>query len=288
MLLCKMKYFKLIKFSHTIFSLPFALIGFLFALKNTHAILPSWAVVIYILLALIAARTAAMAFNRWADYKWDAKNPRTQNREIPAGIIKPSQALMLTIASAVAFIVLAGLINEICMYLSHIALLIIMGYSYTKRFTSLAHLVLGVGLGIAPAATYIAVTGYFDINLLWLCFAVMFWVAGFDIIYALQDMEFDRQHQLKSIPAWLGYSGSLLLAAIFHLITIGLLLIYIHFVDGGWYATVGGILFALLIVYQHIDVHRNGLKKVNLAFGTLNGIASVILGAGYVVEWFCR
>lgn len=281
-----MKYFKLIKFSHTIFSLPFALIGFLFALKNSD-IRPDWLVVVYIVLALVAARTAAMAFNRWADYTWDAKNPRTQKREIPAGIIKPSQALVLAIASAIAFVVLAGLINELCLYLSPVALLIILGYSYTKRFTSLAHLVLGIGLGIAPAATYIAVTGNFDSGLLWLCFGVMFWVAGFDIIYALQDMEFDREHKLKSIPAWLGYSGSLKLAAIFHLITTGLIFIYIHCVDGGWYAMTGGILFTLLIIYQHADVHRNGLKKVNLAFGTLNGVASVIFGLGYVVEWFC-
>lgn len=279
-----MKYLSLIKFSHTIFSLPFALVGLLYALKTT-SIRPDWTVLLYILLALVAARTAAMAFNRWADQAWDARNPRTRMREIPAGIIKPKQALLLAIMSAIVFVVLAGLINQLCLYLSPVALLIILGYSYTKRFTSLAHVVLGVGLGIAPAATYIAVTGSFDPALLWLCFGVMFWVAGFDIIYALQDMDFDREHHLHSIPAWLGYKGSLQLAAIFHLLTTASMFVYIHCVDGGWYALSGGILFTLLIVYQHFDVHRNGLKKVNLAFGTLNGIASVIFGLGYVVEY---
>lgn len=279
-----MKYFKLIKFSHTIFSLPFALIGFLLATKQ--APMPTWPVVVFIALALVAARTAAMAFNRWADYKWDGKNPRTKNREIPTGIIKPAQALTLAITASVVFVILAGLINEICLFLSPVALIIILGYSYTKRFTSLAHVVLGVGLGIAPAATYIAVSGMFEPGLLLLCFGVMFWVAGFDIIYALQDMEFDREHKLRSIPVWLEYSGSLRLAAIFHLLTIGLMFLYIHYIDGGWYAMVGGILFSLLIVYQHIDVHRNGLKKVNMAFGTLNGVASLIFGLGYVLEYF--
>ncbi|PKP03672.1 MAG: 4-hydroxybenzoate octaprenyltransferase [Bacteroidetes bacterium HGW-Bacteroidetes-6] len=279
-----MKYFKLIKFSHTIFSLPFALIGFLLATKQ--APMPTWPVVMFIVLALVAARTAAMAFNRWADYRWDGKNPRTKNREIPTGIIKPAQALTLAITASVVFVILAGLINEICLFLSPVALIIILGYSYTKRFTSLAHVVLGVGLGIAPAATYIAVSGMFEPGLLLLCFGVMFWVAGFDIIYALQDMEFDREHKLHSIPVWLEYSGSLRLAAIFHLLTIGLMFLYIHYIDGGWYAMVGGILFSLLIVYQHIDVHRNGLKKVNMAFGTLNGVASLIFGLGYVLEYF--
>ena len=201
------RYLRLIKFSHTIFSLPFALVGFLFALYSGFE-LPSWLTALWILLALVAARTAAMSFNRWTDHRIDAKNPRTQNREIPAGVIKPTQALVLTIISSAIYVLLAALINELCLWLSPVALLVILGYSYTKRFTALAHIVLGIGLGIAPAATFIAVTGTFDPGLLFLCFGVMLWTAGFDIIYALQDMEFDREVKVYSIPDAIGYQNA--------------------------------------------------------------------------------
>ena len=282
-----MKYLKLVKFSHTIFSLPFALTGFLFAVDSGYT-LPQPLIIVWIVLALVAARTAAMAFNRWADYRMDARNPRTKNREIPAGVIKPAQALMLTIFSAVAFIILAGLINEICLYLSPVALLVILGYSYTKRFTALAHIVLGIGLGIAPAATFIAVTGTFDPGLLFLCFGVMLWTAGFDIIYALQDMEFDRQEKLHSIPATLGYKRSLLLAALFHAVSIMLMFHFGFIVYGDIIALSGVVLFSLMLVYQHLIVRMYGLKKINLAFGTMNGVASLVFGAAYLVEFLLR
>jgi len=279
-----MKYLKLVKFSHTIFSLPFALTGFLFAVDSGYT-MPQPLIIVWIVLALVAARTAAMAFNRWTDYRMDARNPRTKNREIPAGVIKPAQALMLTIFSTVAFIILAGLINEICLYLSPVALLVILGYSYTKRFTALAHIVLGIGLGIAPAATFIAATGTFDPGLLFLCFGVMLWTAGFDIIYALQDMEFDRNEKLHSIPAAIGYKNSLLLSAAFHAISITLIFLFWLYMYGNNISLTGVVLFSLMLVYQHIDVHRHGLKKINLAFGTMNGVASLVYGAGYLIAF---
>jgi len=281
------RYFRLIKFSHTIFSLPFALVGFLFALYSGFE-LPSWLTALWILLALVAARTAAMSFNRWTDHRIDAKNPRTQNREIPAGVIKPTQALMLTIISSAVFVLLAALINELCLWLSPVALLVILGYSYTKRFTALAHIVLGIGLGIAPAATFIAVTGTFDPGLLFLCFGVMLWTAGFDIIYALQDMEFDRQEKLHSIPATLGYKRSLLLAALFHAVSIMLMFHFGFIVYGDIIALAGIVLFAALIIYQHLIVRLYGLKKINLAFGTMNGVASLVFGAAYLLEFVLR
>lgn len=278
------RYLRLIKFSHTIFSLPFAAVGFLFALDSGFE-LPSWLTALWILLALIAARTAAMAFNRWTDYRIDAKNPRTQQREIPAGIIKPAQALMLTIISSAVFILLATLINELCLWLSPLALLVILGYSYTKRFTSLAHVVLGIGLGIAPAATFIAVTGTFDPGLIFLCFGVMLWTAGFDIIYALQDMEFDRSEKLHSIPAAIGYKNSMWLSAAFHAISITLIFSFWFYIYGNSIALAGVILFSLMLIYQHIDVHLHGLKKINLAFGTMNGVAALVYGTAYMMEF---
>ncbi len=278
------QYFRLIKFSHTIFSLPFAVVGFLFAIDQQYKI--EWHTAIFILLALIAARTAAMAFNRWADKVYDAKNPRTSKREIPAGYVKPFQAMMLTIVSSAVFVFLSALINELCLILSPVALLVIIGYSYTKRFTFLSHLILGVGLAIAPAAAFIAVSNTFDVGLLFLCFGVLFWVAGFDIIYALQDIEFDKQEKLHSIPSKLGYKRSLQLAALFHLISILLMFHFGFIVYGDFIALLGIILFSLMIIYQHINVRLHGLKAINLSFGTMNGVASLFFGAAYLLDFF--
>jgi len=277
-------YFRLIKFSHTIFSLPFAVVGFLFAIDKQYKI--EWHTALFILLALIAARTAAMAFNRWADKVYDAKNPRTSKREIPAGNVKPLQAMLLTIVSAAVFVFLSALINELCLILSPVALLVIIGYSYTKRFTFLSHLILGIGLAIAPAATFIAVSNTFDVGLLFLCFGVLFWVAGFDIIYALQDIEFDKQEKLHSIPSKLGYKRSLQLAALFHLISILLMFHFGFIVYGDFIALLGIILFSLMIIYQHINVRLHGLKAINLSFGTMNGVASLFFGAAYLLDFF--
>ena len=277
-------YLKLIKFSHTIFSFPFALIGFLFALDSGYE-LPSWLTITYIVLAIVFARTTAMDFNRWADWKIDLKNPRTKNREIPKGIIKPKQALNLTIISSVIFIILAGLINELCLWLSPLALFIILFYSYSKRFTYLTHFILGIALGIAPAATYIAVTGSVDPQLILLCLAVVFWVSGFDIIYSLQDQGFDNENNLFSIPAKFGTKKSLRLSAVLHIMSIIMLFLFWLFVYNSYISLIGIILFAIMLIYQHIDIRKNGLKKINLFFGIMNGSASTILGIFYLIDF---
>ncbi len=207
-------YFSLIKFSHTIFALPFAIIGFALAIHSGKALF-SLEKLILVVLCMVFARSAAMAFNRYIDRKFDAKNPRTSNREIPAGIISPKAALLFVFLSALAFMGAAYFINPLCFYLSPVALLVILGYSYTKRFTPLCHLVLGAGLALAPIGAYLALTEEFDALPLILSFAVFFWVSGFDIIYALQDDEFDHSQALNSIPVFLGRKKALLLSRFF-------------------------------------------------------------------------
>ncbi len=269
------KYLSLIKFSHTVFALPFALIGFAMAIYTgkAHFTLEK---LILVVLCMVFARSAAMAFNRFIDRQFDAKNPRTATREIPAGIISPKAALLLVIISSAAFICFAFLINNLCFYLSPIALLVILGYSYTKRFTPLCHLVLGAGLALAPIGAYLAMTEQFDLPPVILGFAVFFWVSGFDIIYALQDDEFDKSQSLKSIPVFLGRSKALLLSRIFHLLCVALLA-GVYFIGGfGWLFAIGLFVFVLLLIYQHLLVKPDDLSKVNLAFGTTNGIASVV------------
>ena len=291
------KYLSLIKFSHTIFAMPFALIGFFLGIRHLHfldtSITPPGYVLIYtkwhltihfilVILCMIFARSAAMAFNRWLDAKYDAKNPRTAIREIPAGIIPPRNALFFTITCSSLFIVCTYFINSICFYLSPLALLVVLGYSYTKRFTALCHLVLGVGLSLAPIGAWLAVTGSFAILPILFSFTVLFWVSGFDIIYALQDEDFDRQNNLYSIPAITGKIKALRISELLHLFSIVCVIyagIYGHFKI--WYWT-GVILFTVLLIYQHLLVKPNDLRKVNIAFFTTNGIASVIF-AGFVL-----
>lgn len=269
------KYLSLIKFSHTIFALPFALIGFTLGVYSGKAVF-SIEKLILVMLCMVFARSAAMAFNRYIDRVFDARNPRTAAREIPAGLITPRAALMLVFISSVAFMVCAFFINALCFYLSPVALLVILGYSYTKRFTPLCHLVLGAGLALAPIGAYLALTEQFDLAPLILSFAVFFWVSGFDIIYALQDDEFDKGQSLQSIPVFLGRSKALALSRVFHTIC-ALLLISLFFTGnfGGLYLFGLGTFIGLLI-YQHLLVKPNDLSKVNLAFGTTNGIASVV------------
>ncbi len=291
------KYLSLIKFSHTIFAMPFALIGFFLGIRYLHfwdtsitpglqvLIYPNWyltIIFILVILCMIFARSAAMAFNRWLDAKYDAKNPRTAIREIPAGIIQPRNALFFTIACSGLFIVCTYFINSICFYLSPLALLVVLGYSYTKRFTAFCHLVLGVGLSLAPIGAWLAVTGSFAFLPILFSFTVLCWVSGFDIIYALQDEEFDRQNNLYSIPVITGKIKALRISELLHLFSVGCVIyagIYGHF--GIWYWT-GAILFTGLLIYQHLLVKPNDLSKVNIAFFTTNGIASVIF-AGFVL-----
>jgi 4-hydroxybenzoate polyprenyltransferase len=235
---------------------------------------------------MIFARSAAMAFNRWLDKNFDAKNPRTAIREIPAGIIKSNNALFFVIANCLLFIVCTFFINKICFYLSPVALFVVLFYSYTKRFTALCHLVLGVGLSLAPIGAYLAVTGQFALLPILFSFSVLFWVSGFDIIYALQDEEFDKSSQLHSIPAALGKSKALIVSNLLHVLSAACVIsagIYGHF--GLWY-WIGVTIFCGLLIYQHTLVKPTDLRKVNMAFFTTNGIASVVFAIFVILDLF--
>ncbi len=278
------QYLSLIKFSHTVFAMPFAMIGFLLAVKQEHHF--NTTIFFYMLLCMVFARSAAMAFNRYIDRKFDALNPRTKNREVPAGIINPTSALLLTIICAAAFITTTWFINSICFYLSPVALAVILGYSYTKRFTPLCHLILGVGLSLAPIGAYLTVTGEFSLLPILLSFVVFTWSGGFDIIYALPDAEFDKAHNLYSIPAWLGIKRALKFSEAVHIVT-ALLLIAVglrgHFSILYW---MGTACFIGLLIYQHRLVKPNDLSKVNLAFGTVNGIGSLVFSIFTIADIF--
>ena len=270
------KYLSLIKFSHTIFAIPFALIGFFLAAKSYDF---EWITLLYVVLCMVFARSAAMAFNRYIDRDIDKANPRTVNvREIPSGRITPNQALIFVIINSLLFILTTYLINPICFTLSPIALIIILGYSYTKRFTALCHLILGLGLALAPIGSYLAVSGKFAVIPILFSVVVLFWVSGFDIIYSLQDEEFDKTQKLHSIPVLLGKKNALDLAKLLHFLTFATLSIAGSLGDFGLYYWLGFWIFSALLIYQHTLVRHNDLSKVNLAFFTANGIASVIFG----------
>ena len=269
-------YLSLVKFSHTIFALPFALVGLGLGFRDSALFDPLK--LVWVLLCMITARNAAMAFNRWQDRRIDAANPRTALREIPAGVIRPSQALAFVVLNCFLFIGSAALINKLCFLLAPVALAVILGYSYTKRFTALCHFVLGLGLGLAPVGAYIAVTEVFSGSILLLGSVVVTWVAGFDIIYALQDEDFDRGQQLFSIPAALGRVGALRLSWGVHLLTAGLMLTFVWLSSVHWLVWSGALVFVGLTLYQHLLVSARDLSRVNLAFFTTNGIASLIFG----------
>lgn len=277
------KYLSLVKFSHTIFAMPFALTGFFLGYLRAPENF-EWKLLGLVILCMVFARNAAMAFNRWADRDIDADNARTQVREIPAGVIRPKQALMFVILNCALFIAATWFINPLCFYLSPVALLVVLGYSLTKRITALCHLVLGLGLSLAPVGAFIAITGYFEPAPIVLGAAVLTWVSGFDIIYALQDEEFDRDHGLHSVPAILGKNRALYVSTFLHLLTASAIAGFTYLIGGeilAWSAT--GI-FILLLTYQHLLVKPNDLSKVNLAFFTTNGIASVIFGLLVICE----
>ena len=237
-----------------------------------------------ILLCMIFARSAAMAFNRYIDIDFDRKNPRTTQRELPAGIISMKSASIFVILSSIAFITVTYFINPICLYLSPVALAVVLGYSFTKRFTALCHVILGIGLSLAPIGAYLAVTGRFDWLPLFFSFAVLFWVSGFDIIYALQDEQFDKSQNLYSIPAWLGLKTALNLSKTFHCITIFFIVYAGAASSFGIIYWIGASLFILLLIYQHTLVKPNDLSKVNMAFATTNGIASIIFATFAIID----
>lgn len=283
-------YLSLIKFSHTIFALPFAMVGF-FLGTQTMAEGVNLKLLVLVLCCMVLARSAAMAFNRYLDRDIDKLNPRTATREIPAGVINPKSALFFVVTCSVLFILTTWLINPICFFLSPIALAITLGYSYTKRFSGVCHFVLGLGLALAPIGAFLAVTGKFEIIPLLYSGVVLFWVAGFDIIYALQDEEFDRENGLFSIPVYLGKKNALRLSEFCHLISAGLLigagvLITQQFPHITWVHWLGVSVFIILLIYQHLLVKPNDLSKVNLAFFTTNGIASVIFGVLMILDFY--
>lgn len=280
-------YLSLVKFSHTIFAMPFALVGYMLGMVHIGGDF-DLRLLILVVLCMVFARSAAMAFNRWLDREIDAKNPRTIIREIPSGIIKADSALVFVVLSCIFFITTTWCINTICFLLSPVALLVVLGYSYTKRFTSLCHLVLGLGLSLAPVGAYLAVTGTFDLVPVLMGFSVLFWVAGFDIIYALQDEDFDKQNDLFSIPVRMGRNRSMRWSEGLHLASalflIASLVVFNHKISLGYPALAGLVIFLGMLIYQHIIIKPTDLSRVNLAFFTTNGIASVIFGVLFISD----
>lgn len=315
-------YLSLIKFSHTIFAMPFAMIGFFLGaypviaflrpstragwhitinpyLSNlfsypaqidmSHVPVTGWQIVgrlVLVILCMVFARSAAMSFNRWLDARWDALNPRTAIREIPAGIISKNSALRFVLFNCMAFIICTWFINPLCFALSFVALAVVLGYSYTKRFSPLCHLILGVGLSLAPIGAYLAVVGHFALLPILFSFTVIFWVSGFDIIYALQDEDFDRSHKLYSMPSWLGKAKALRVSEFLHLLSTVCVAMAGLYGGFGWWYWVGVAIFVGMLIYQHALVKPNDLSRVNLAFMTANGIASVVFASFVIADLF--
>ncbi|MBN1819972.1 MAG: 4-hydroxybenzoate octaprenyltransferase [Prolixibacteraceae bacterium] len=270
-------YSRLVKFEHTLFALPFALIGFFLGVTGSESKL-SWKLFVLVILCMVFARNAAMGFNRFLDRKIDKLNPRTSKREIPSGVIKSKHALLFVIVNSLFFITTTRFINHLCFYLSPVALSVILFYSFTKRFTALCHFILSLGLAIAPVGAYLAVTGTFNWVPIYIGTIVFFWVSGFDIIYALQDEEFDKENKLKSIPSYVGKKKALRIAVILHTISAIVVILVGIVASVGWLYWAGAFVFISLLTYQHTLVKPDDLRKVNLAFFTTNGIASVIYG----------
>jgi len=297
-------YLSLVKFSHTIFAMPFALIGFFLAIPQASLsggsvqevpgtmaglLAPTMLQkLVLVLVCMVTARNAAMAFNRYLDRHFDALNPRTAIREIPAGILSAESALRFVIGNSIVFVIATWFINPLCFYLSFVALFVVLFYSYTKRFTALCHLVLGVGLSLAPIGAYLAVTGSFALLPLLFSFAVIFWVSGFDIIYALQDADFDKAHQLNSIPAALGKANALMVSRILHIGSAACVTIAGFYGGFHWLYFVGYSVFVGMLIYQQSLVKPNDLSKVNLAFMTANGIASVVFAIFVISALFLQ
>jgi 4-hydroxybenzoate polyprenyltransferase len=276
-------YFSLVKFAHTVFAMPFAMTGFALAVSGTGNSF-SIRLLILIILCMIFARNAAMGFNRLADRKFDSLNPRTDKREIPSGKISTSAAAIFVIINSVLFIISAGLINRLTLLLSPVALLIILGYSLTKRITYLCHFILGLGLSLAPIGAYISVTGTFNIVPIIYSFIVLTWVSGFDIIYALQDEEFDRDHNLQSIPSYSGKKRALTISVIIHFITFILVVTAGFAGNGNILYWLGALLFTGLLIWQHLLVKPDDLSRVTLAFQTTNGIASILYALFVIMD----
>lgn len=277
------KYARLVKFSHTIFAMPFAMLAFVYAVKTSGVAAggnsPWWwaTLLVQVVLCMVFARNVAMGFNRWADRDIDAKNPRTADREIPAGKISARAALWFVIINALLFVGVASTINLLTALLSPVALGVVMFYSYCKRFTSLAHMVLGLSLGIAPVGAYIAVTGEFALEACILSLVVITWTSGFDIIYALQDRDFDREQGLHSIPAKFSPAQALAISIALHAVSIASLVWFATYLPSSVWTWVGVAAFAAILCLEHILVTPTRTRHIGIAFGTLNGLASMTL-----------
>jgi 4-hydroxybenzoate polyprenyltransferase len=280
---------EMIKFEHSVFALPFALTGALLAIRqggdNLRAV--GWKLV-WICVAMVGARSAAMAFNRLVDAEIDARNPRTRMRHLPTGVLSRGFTWIFVTASCIAFFAAAGALNSLCLRLAPVALAIVFFYSFTKRFTAFSHLVLGFSLGIAPAAAWIAVRGSLDPRILWLTAAVTFWTAGFDIIYSCQDYEFDGREGLFSIPRRLGLSGALLIARGLHLLMVLCLIALVRDLHLGVLALAGVAAIVALLVYEHSLVKPHDFSRVNAAFFTMNGYVSVLFFLFWAADIFLQ
>lgn len=281
-------YLSLVKFSHTIFALPFAIVGATLGFKYSPQHFDGY-LLLKILLCMVTARNAAMAFNRYIDRDIDKLNARTAVREIPQNIVAPGEALLFVIINCLIFLVTCFFINYTCLFLAPVALLVILGYSYTKRFTFLCHFVLGIGLGLAPIGAYLAVTDHFELLPILYGFSVLLWVAGFDIIYALQDSQFDQKHALYSVPAKFGIAKAIHISTVVHVLCAATTIIagYLSVKmnpELGTLFLLGNAAFILLLIYQHRIVNEHDLTKINVAFFTTNGLASLVFGTLFVID----
>ena len=270
-------YLSLVKFSHTIFAMPFALLSFTYAWMTAEHSSVLWVVLLQVVACMVFARNVAMGFNRWADRKIDAENPRTAMREIPAGKISSRGAVVFIVINALLFVATTITINPLCAWLSPVALFVVMFYSYCKRFTALAHIVLGISLGIAPVGAYMAVTGTTVVECWLLAVVVMSWCAGFDIIYALQDAEFDRKRGLHSIPSHFSARTSLVISALLHVVSVAVLMLFATSQPQSWLLYLGCALFATILGLEHYLVTPTKQRNIGIAFGTLNAMASMTL-----------
>jgi len=274
----------MIKWEHSVFALPFALCGAMLAAGG----LPTWHQLAWIVVAMVSARSAAMAFNRLADAQIDAANPRTATRALPVGLVTPAFVLTFILIACAIFVLAAWQLNRLALWLSPVALAVVLLYSYSKRFTRWSHLVLGFALGIAPAAAWIAVRGSLDPRILLLTAAVTFWVGGFDVVYACQDYDFDRGHNLHSVPRHFGIHAALWVARIFHLMMLALLVALVLVFGLGKLAMIGVIVVAALLAYEHSLVRHDDLSKLNAAFFTMNGVISVVFFAFVAADLLAR
>ena len=277
----------MIRFEHSVFALPFALTGALLAFREdgfqTQGL---WLKLLWIVVAMVSARSAAMTFNRLLDHEMDSRNPRTKMRQLPAGTLSRGFAWGFLTLVSVIFVFAAWMLNPLCFRLAPLALAIVFFYSYTKRFTSFAHIVLGFALGIAPSAAWIAVRGSLDNRMLWLTAAVTFWTAGFDVIYSCQDYDFDRREGLFSLPRRFGISGALWIARLLHIAMLVSIAILIQAFALGWLAWTGGLAIALLLLYEHSLVKADDLSRVDAAFFTVNGYVSVLFFLFWATDIF--